>query len=331
MEKEAENSLVSIIVPIYKVEKELDRCVQSILKQTYKNIELILVDDGSPDQCPEMCDKYAKRDKRIVTIHKKNGGLSDARNAGLDIAQGEYVAFIDSDDWVSENFIEDLIHNLKDTEADISICGYIIIDDMEKMRSYTVKKEREVLEHEDSIRELFSQKKFNCMVCTKLYKKELFDKIRFPKGKLFEDIAISLPLFERCERCVITNKKMYYYFQRQEGIVNSKFTKQKLDMLEFSHRMVDYSHKHDHKYDMEAEAFYLKAVLMLLIQAYKDIMVEDAKGATLLLKNELKKHKKYIWNNAHIEKRRQIVMYAFLYGVSAKLLVKLWKIKMKTN
>ena len=140
--------IVSIIVPVYKVENEIDRCIQSILNQTYTSIEIILVDDGSPDKCPQICDKYAKQDKRIKVIHKENGGLSDARNVGLDMAKGEYIAFIDSDDWVEDSFIEQLLTNLISTNSDISICGYTLVNENNQKRHYSARKDLEILENE---------------------------------------------------------------------------------------------------------------------------------------------------------------------------------------
>lgn len=323
--------LISVIVPVYKVENELDRCVQSILGQTYKNLEIILVDDGSPDKCPEMCDRYAEKDRRIKVIHKENGGLSDARNAGLDIANGEYLAFIDSDDWVEENFIEHLAANLKSTKSDIAICGFMMVNEEGKKRHYTAAKEIEVFEHDAAMHELFAQQKFGCMICLKLYRRDLFKDVRFPKGKLYEDIAVSIPLFERSERCVLSNAELYYYFQRNSSIVNSKFNENKLDMLNYVQKMIEYSHKNSHKYDMETEAFYLKAILMNLLQAYKDIDMEEARVAAKYLRGELRKHQKFIWGNEYIEKRRQLVMYAFVLNFPAGVMIKIWKARMKAK
>lgn len=332
MEKESVSPLVSIIVPVYKVEKELDRCVQSILGQTYKNLEIILIDDGSPDKCPEMCDEYAQKDGRIKVIHKRNGGLSDARNAGLDIAKGEYFAFIDSDDWVAENFIEHLVTNMEATNSDISICGYIMVNTAGEMRHYAAgKDDLEIFEHDAALHELFAQQKFGCMICLKVYRHDLFEDVRFPKGKLYEDIAVSLPLFEKSKRCVLSDAELYYYFQRDSSIVNSKFSKRKLDMLEFVQKMVDYSHEKEHRYDRETEAFYLKAVLMNILQAYKEVESKEARKSAEFLKKELKKHRKFIWGNEYIEKRRQLVMYAIILNFPAKILIWLWETRMKAK
>ena len=123
------NPLISVIVPVYKAEKYLDKCVQSIVNQTYKNLEIILVDDGSPDNCPEMCDEWAKKDSRIKVIHKENGGVSSARNAGLDNSFGDYIGFVDSDDFIENDFYECLYDNLVENGADISFCTFKTLDE----------------------------------------------------------------------------------------------------------------------------------------------------------------------------------------------------------
>ena len=170
---------ISVIVPVYKVEKYLKRCVESIVQQTYQNIEIILVDDGSPDRCPEMCDEYARRDARIKVIHKSNGGLSDARNAGLNIASGDYISFVDSDDWIEEDFIEILYKNMKKENADISIIGYTLIWESGRKKRFTSDDEYYVFDKEDAVRELLKQQKFQCMVCQKMYRKSIFRSIIF--------------------------------------------------------------------------------------------------------------------------------------------------------
>ena len=146
-----EKPLISVIVPIYKVEKYLNKCVKSIINQTYKNLEIILVDDGSPDNCGKICDKLAERDDRIRIIHKKNGGLSSARNAGIEIANGEYIGFVDSDDYIDNDMFETLYNNIKDNNADLSIIGYQIETIDNKVIKY-FELEEKIYEYESLIR-----------------------------------------------------------------------------------------------------------------------------------------------------------------------------------
>lgn len=323
------DKMVTIIIPVYNVESELDRCMQSVIKQTYDNIEIILVDDGSPDKCPQMCDEYAKKDYRIKVIHKKNGGLSDARNAGLDTASGDYIAFIDSDDWVSDDFIEVLVANIERTNSDISICNFNLVNELGKTCEHpTFSSQIKVLNNSDSLRELFSHYKYDCMVCTKLFRKKLFENVRFPKGKLFEDVAVSLPLFAHSRRCVISNKANYFYSQRNESIVNSSFSENKMDLLLYSKKMIKFSHEHGHKYDIEAESFYLKCLLRLLMQAYQNVEDKRTKEMVYYMHTEIKKHRRYIWGNKFIEKRRQILLYAIVLHIPSKVLVRLWNVRM---
>lgn len=321
------DNLVSVIVPVYKVEKELTRCLDSILSQTYKNLEILIVDDGSPDRCPQICDTYAKKDHRIKVFHKENGGLSSARNYAIERASGDYIAFIDSDDWVEDNFIELLLNNLLKEQADLSIVGYIFAWDSGKVQGNTIGNEYEVMNTEQAIRELFIQKKFQCMVCTKLYKKELFNQVRFPEGKLFEDIAIGLDIFKQCHKVVFDGQQKYYYFQRADSIFNSRFDKNKLSMLDFIEGMIAYSKSRGGIYDTEAEAFYLRASLMLILQAYNSMGDAETDESIKILRDQIKKHRKYIVGNPYIEIRRKIVLLAILMRVSPKLLNKLWKVK----
>ena len=169
------NERISIIVPVFNVEKYIERCVKSIENQSYRNLEIILVDDESPDRCPQICDEYAKRDERIKVLHKKNGGLSDARNAGLDVATGEYIAFVDSDDWVETDFIETLYRNAESENADISIIGCTLVWDNGRKKQLSNEDEYYLFDKETAIRELLKQKKFYCMTCQKMYKRKIFD------------------------------------------------------------------------------------------------------------------------------------------------------------
>jgi len=224
------NPLISIIVPIYKVENYIRNCVDSILNQTYENLEIILVDDGSPDNCGSICEEYLLKDNRIKTIHKKNGGLSSARNAGLDIARGEYIGFIDSDDWIESDMYDTLYNALIEYNADISVCGrYIVkgnrittISDSEKVQIFT---RCEALS-ELVLDEYSGMKNF---AWDKLYKKELFENVRYPEGKYFEDIFTTYKLFSESNKIVDIKSPKYYYLMREDSICGTNDASKRYD------------------------------------------------------------------------------------------------------
>lgn len=225
------NDLISIIVPIYKVEEYLDRCVESIVNQTYENLEIILVDDGSPDRCGSMCDEWAEKDSRIKVIHKKNGGLSDARNAGLDIAAGAYIAFVDSDDWIHSNYIKILYTSLIENNADVSACDIDIVDDNSDITIINEQLTTKVFDNLSAMQSLVQGAEFASNVWNKLYSVELLKNERFIVGKYHEDEFFSYRIISKINTAVFNNAKLYYYYQRSGSIMNS-FSIKHLDMLE---------------------------------------------------------------------------------------------------
>ena len=224
--------LITIIIPIYKVEKYLKRCINSIINQTYKNLEIILVDDGSPDNCGKICDEYEKKDKRIKVIHKENGGLSDARNIGINKARGNLISFVDSDDYIENDCIEILYRNMKNNDCDISICSYQSFYDEIKLKHE--KEKIIILNNEEALENLLYQKNTTTSAWAKLYKADLFKNIRYPKGKICEDLDTTYKLFEKSKKIVISSLEKYYYFQREDSIINSKFSKKRMDAIDYT-------------------------------------------------------------------------------------------------
>ena len=245
------SDLISVIVPVYKVEEYLDRCVESIVNQTYMNLEIILVDDGSPDDCPQMCDDWAKKDNRIKVIHKENGGLSDARNTGLDIAQGEYIGFVDSDDYIHPKMYELLYKSIVSNNADMSICDTRIVDEdgnsiiNKNLFSPFVQKNisgKTVLEQK-----LFEKEGWKWIVVwPKLYTKCLFENVRFPNGKINEDEFIAQDIFVNCANLVCVNEQLYCYVQRSGSITNNNFSVQNFDALEAMLRRLSFYLNNDY-------------------------------------------------------------------------------------
>lgn len=215
-----DSPLISVIVPIYKVEPYLRRCVDSIVNQTYTNLEIILVDDGSPDGCPAICDEYAAKDSRIVVIHKENGGLSDARNAGLDICKGEYISFVDSDDWVADCFIEELLKSVQETNAEIGICSYV-----QTSSSYTAKLnvnnvDKIILSSIEATQKLWSEKGTTFVTAWgKIYKNSLWKELKFPKDLIHEDEYTTYKLLYSAKETVFIDIPLYFYYQREDSIM----------------------------------------------------------------------------------------------------------------
>ena len=223
---------ISVIVPVYKVENYLDQCVQSIVDQTYSNLEIILVDDGSPDRCGELCEAWAKRDSRIQVIHKENGGLSDARNAGLAIATGSLISFIDSDDWVNPHFIEFLYTAIEKTGADLAACGVQEFPEGTTLpcRKMTMPEpERhtpaQVLDWENQ------GSRYRMVAWNKLYRKKLLENDGFPVGKLHEDEFFTYRIMDRCAALALVDVPLYYYLQRS-GSIMTTFSPRHLDLLD---------------------------------------------------------------------------------------------------
>lgn len=226
------NSLISVIIPIYNVEKYLARCVDSIVNQTYKNLEIILVDDGSPDRCPQMCDDYAEKDSRIKVVHKKNGGLSDARNAGMAVATGEYISFIDSDDYVSDDFFECLLDVMNKENSDIAECSVVKFYEDNRFDEFSDDLSVKTYDTQDAMSALIAENPFHQHVWNKLYKTELVKDIPYAVGKLNEDEFWTYQVFGRANKVSKLNKTMYYYFQRNSSIMGVGYNIRRLDALE---------------------------------------------------------------------------------------------------
>lgn len=232
--------LITIIVPIYKVENYIDRCIQSILCQTYKNIEIFLVDDGSPDKCGEIIDQYAQVDSRIVALHKENGGLSDARNYATPLAHGDFLTFVDSDDWISPYYIENLYNTIARDGADLAISWFTVTyeDKTSKDKYYNELEGYELISSIECLRRMFYQNGIETSAWGKLYKKSSKDLLAYPKGKLYEDIPVTYAVIKQAKKIAIIKNEDYYYFQRPASIQNKAFDLRKLDAIEHMSNVV---------------------------------------------------------------------------------------------
>lgn len=314
---------ISIIIPIYNVEKYLKRCIDSIVNQTYKNIEIILVNDGSPDNCGKICDAYAKNDSRIKVIHKENGGLSSARNAALDIASGDYIMFVDSDDWISEVSLDQLYEYI---EADYDIINFKF--------SFVKENSKELIETHNDIKDsyecdlityidkLFSGE-LNFFIWNKLYKKNLFDEVRFPEGRNYEDLATIYKLYFKAKKIIVTDYTLYYYWLGNSNSITSNSTvKNMTDYLLSTKEIYEVNKNYlqiNNRDFSNVDTWYKMMIIQLLINYTKSIYKDDDLKKEIL--SELKNSKA---RTSEVYKQGKIIKYALF---ESRLLIPIIKLK----
>lgn len=315
--------LISIIVPIYNVEQYLRRCVDSIINQTYQNIEIILVDDGSPDNCGKICDEYAKQDQRVKVIHKPNGGLSDARNVGIENSQGDYLMFIDSDDWIELNSCDYLLDLSHKNNSDIVIFG--VNDVYDNGVTIPSRKGYIGLTEKQDIIKCMSYKPgeygvFN-YVCNKFFSARLFDGIKFPVGRLAEDQGTTYKLIHKANRIFVTDYHLYNYFQRGDSISKNRFNpKQMKDRIELRLERLDFLKKYypeivPFQTAQLLEDIHIGCILYDKIPEYSDFL-----GTLKKFESEHKKESKEFRN---MSKKMLLYYYCYpLYYMYIKLFYK---------
>lgn len=315
---------ISVIVPIYKVERFLDKCVDSIVKQTYTNLEIILVDDGSPDSCPALCDDWTQRDKRIRVIHKENGGLSDARNIGLDCAVGKFVTFVDSDDYIPADCIEKLHKALVENNADISAGNYLKVNDhgvqlkKEKWEciDYSILSGSEVLYRRF---DLHSPTSVLVMACAKLYKRDIFRNFRFAKGRLNEDEFAFFPIYSQVEKVVCIEDIVYFYLQREDSIMGQKISEKRIkDNIDYWEERLILTKQETALYKRVAVAYCSWIYLTAL---------PNTEENSILRKVLVKKYRKYIVNYVFDRKVDLPMLHRIVYFISVINPYRLAKIK----
>lgn len=229
--------LISIIIPVYNSEKYLKRCLDSVLNQTYRNLEVILVDDGSQDSSPKICEEYARLDSRILVIHKENGGASTARNVGLDIAKGNYIGFVDSDDWIDHSMYKIMHQHLIEYKADVCDVDAICTVTESKYRN---RKEKIIIkEGNDILIDYFEVDKYSC--CRKLYRQEVIGDFRFPSGKIGEDVLFNFQVLSNSKRIVKSSLILYYYFSNPQSVSGSLFKRKDFDLYDSYRYLVENS------------------------------------------------------------------------------------------
>ena len=320
--------LISVIVPVYRVEEYLERCVKSILSQTYENLEVILVDDGSPDQCPAICDACAEKDARVKVIHQENKGLSGARNAGIDAASGEYLAFVDSDDYVSPHFIEELYQLLQDTGCAIGQCrfSYVKGDGLveESDSAFCIYRGESLME------QLYGpEEKATCFVVAwnKLYRAALFKEtgIRYPEGRIHEDEATTYRLFHEAKKLAFLDRALYGYYTENGGSITSVFSAKRLQWLTAHEERIAFFKKNG--YEKLLPAAYRKLCDACITFYFR--CTEQVKDAEELKKELRKRLETYRANGAAwiaalpLKTRMGYELFSMSPGLYAKMLQKM--------
>ena len=283
---------ISVIVPVYKAEQYLKRCVKSILEQTYQDFELILVDDGSPDNSPSLCDEWAKNDNRIHVIHKENGGASSARNAGLKAAKGNWIAFTDSDDWLDRDALKTLYDLANQYNVPMAIGGMRVVQEYTDAQA-AAKQDAVVLSHADLMSRFFrlNGEPDTHSVCGAIIRRDILEGYHFIEGKMNEDVEACYYLARKCEAAVYTDAPLYSYFKNVDGVTNSGFSKKKLDLLDIWDVVQKQVEQYTPEYSYACVMNCKRARFTLLTQMYLNgynhrdpFMIETKKN----LKNEVR-------------------------------------------
>lgn len=329
---EKQGDLVSIIVPVYNVEKYLEKCLDSLINQTYRNLQIILIDDGSADRSGAICRRYAAQDNRIQVIHKKQSGVSAARNTGLKAVKGSYICFVDSDDWIDEKMIETMYENMVKEKAQISIIGYDMVWENGRSQKKSDENARYVWNRQEAIAQWMTQKIFKGFMWDKMFAREIFDGIRFPEDRSYmEDVAIGMDLFARAEKVVYTGKIGYHYLQRQGSATNSGFQERELLGITEAEKMIRFSKDHQGLYDREAYS-------RLLINAYtileRIVLTGSKKDKERIpeLKKLLREHRQYIKGgavNRYTQPFIRMVSMGGPPGIAARMRQRLIELKRK--
>ena len=314
---------ISVIVPVYNVEKYLPRCVDSILSQTYENLEILLVDDGAKDSSGRICDEYAGKDPRVRVIHKENGGLSSARNAGIDAATGEYLAFVDSDDWIEPETYAHMLKLMEKYGAKLVCAGRYDVDGATGERNVGLcPSKEECISAEEMVGRLFLWDGCDSSACDKLYHRSLFETFRYPEGKVCEDVPTTYRIVLRAERAVLCDQPFYNYYHRPNSISTDTVISEKT--FHFSQHTAEiYPYIRENYPKIEPQAAYLRVrslshILLLLDQAGEDVrekFSEEYRAA----RKALRQHTGFLLRSPYFGKKERITDLLLILGIYRQL------------
>ncbi len=309
---------ISIIVPVYNVEDYLGRCLDSILNQSFKDIEIIVVNDGSTDNSGIICDNYSKKNSIIKVIHKKNGGLSSARNRGLEVAQGKYIGFVDSDDWIDKYMYEKLYNLCEDRNADIGICNFFRNESNRNVDDEVITE----LNNINGIRELFKGNLYRFSACNKLFKKSCFTNITFPEGRVHEDLSTTYKVFANADKVVHTKYRGYFYFIRENSILTSKYNEKRLDVFIGWTEIIDFISKEYSEVENQVIACFSYACVDNMYYILNQVEEKGSKKRLLsVVQSYVRKNYNLIQRNSILSLKYKLILLILNYNISVVLIV----------
>lgn len=310
--------LISVIVPVYNVESYLRRCVDSLLTQTYQNLEILLVDDGSPDGSGAICDEYAAKDPRVRVIHKENGGLSSARNIAIDQAKGEYLTFVDSDDWLEPDACRCLADGLERYGADIACVGNWDVDSRTGEKTLGVCPEKEAcITGEEMAGRIFTWDGCDSAACDKIYRRELFREYRYPVGMVCEDIPVTYRLALEAEKVVLLDKPVYNYFHHPGSITNAALSDKSFHYSQHTAGIYDYIRKNHPNILPQAEFLRVRSLAstLLMLELASREERRTYRSRYLQARRELRKHAAFVLKSPRLDKRERLRDILLMLGV----------------
>ncbi len=321
------SNIISVIIPIYNVASYLDRCIESITSQTFDNLEIILVDDGSPDECPALCDAWAEKDRRIRVIHKKNGGLSDARNVGIEMAKGKYILFVDGDDYIAPNMCERLLAAVENSGSDIAMCSfYWDFSDHRKVQSMTLP-DGTVVPRSEILENWVRQCGVEFVVAwNKLYRRELFfmpEHIRYPIGRLHEDEFVSYRLLYAAKKVVFVDEPLYYYVQRSNSIMANYGERNLYDFIEAIRGYIRWADKYAPVKRKLMEYMTMQRILDIIIHSTYILKYSHGHKLSILLQEHVKLYVQSFFCNPYASLKDKIKYVLFRLNIFVPVM-KLW-------
>ncbi|MFC4800162.1 glycosyltransferase family 2 protein [Neobacillus sp. GCM10023253] len=314
--------IISIIVPVYNVESFIRECIDSILNQAFEDFELILVNDGSTDQSGNICDEYSIKDSRVTVIHKKNGGQSSARNRGIDAAAGDYIGFVDSDDWIHKEMYKILYTKAMETAADITACNLMQYNKDSSGHLYSANTTDQLFDRDSAMHELYLNERLTFSPCNKLYKKELFNGIRFKEGYILEDMDFAYRIIHQADRIFYTGQALYYYRYNEHSTMRKDFSKKRLDEFEVRKNMYLFYLKNYPGIANEVYAEWFLTGLMLYINIGKYFKHEQNQYK-YLIETDREKLKPLLFKEGYNQKKKILLAMAV---ISPKLLVNFYRL-----